>query len=145
LGQNNENQNNNKLKSKQNLRKLQQQPPHTQTSINQSINGFLSCSFNLLLPHQGAFFILSFPKKLVFPSPFCPKGLTLHLFHFQKDLSLSAFSSPSSQRCHKHAPKRITCSVAAPQQTQRQPSSTGSVCFFAYPFGFVMFFLSFGW
>ncbi|KOM34495.1 hypothetical protein LR48_Vigan02g064500 [Vigna angularis] len=38
-----------------------------------------------------------------------------------KDLSLYAFSS---QRCFKAVPKRIRCSVAAPQ---RQPSTTGSV------------------
>ncbi|XP_057430743.1 3-isopropylmalate dehydratase large subunit, chloroplastic-like [Lotus japonicus] len=52
-------------------------------------------------------------------------------FNTKKDLALSAFSSSSSssssQRCQKPAPRRISCSVAAPQQLQRQPSTTGSV------------------
>ncbi|KAK7290420.1 hypothetical protein RIF29_04832 [Crotalaria pallida] len=48
----------------------------------------------------------------------------------KKDVGLSAFSSTSAlspHRCHKPASRRICCSVATPQQSQRQPSTTGSV------------------
>lgn len=82
------------------------------------------------------------PNTCFFFHPFCPKGLTLHqltlffssyfIFVSQKDLGLSA--SSSSQRWQKPASRRISCSVAAPQQSQRQPSTTGSVslpCFFS--------------
>ncbi|RXH78426.1 hypothetical protein DVH24_001944 [Malus domestica] len=46
----------------------------------------------------------------------------------KKDLNLSAFSSAtpiSSQKC-KRKSKKI-CSVIAPQQSERQPATTGSV------------------
>ncbi|KAI4345901.1 hypothetical protein L6164_012987 [Bauhinia variegata] len=50
--------------------------------------------------------------------------------HSKKGLGLSAFSSASTlyaQRCQKTVSKRIFCSVAAPQQSERKPSTTGSV------------------
>ncbi|RYR45015.1 hypothetical protein Ahy_A08g041269 isoform A [Arachis hypogaea] len=52
------------------------------------------------------------------------------ILHSKKDVGLSALtstSSISSQRCQKTGFRRICCSVAAPQQSQRQPSTTGSV------------------
>ncbi|PNX72135.1 3-isopropylmalate dehydratase-like protein, partial [Trifolium pratense] len=59
-------------------------------------------------------------------SSLVPSPSTSFFHTTKKDLNLSSFSS-SSQRCHKHASRKIYCSVAAPQQTQRTPSTTGSV------------------
>ncbi|OIW21685.1 hypothetical protein TanjilG_08088 [Lupinus angustifolius] len=46
-------------------------------------------------------------------------------FQSKKDIGLSP--SSSRHRCHKPASRRICCSIAAPHQAQRQPSTTGSV------------------
>ncbi|XP_061338234.1 3-isopropylmalate dehydratase large subunit, chloroplastic-like isoform X1 [Gastrolobium bilobum] len=56
-----------------------------------------------------------------------PSSTSFNGFPIKKDQGLSAFCYSSSQRCQKPVSRRICCSVAAPQQSQRQPSTTGSL------------------
>ncbi|WVY98690.1 hypothetical protein V8G54_030841 [Vigna mungo] len=106
--------------------------------LSPSFTSFLRTKVHSMVPFYApnpqvsssfTFFSFSCFKKLHFSPPLFSNGLALPhtnpffllLFVSQKDLSLYAFSS---QRCFKAVPKRIRCSVAAPQ---RQPSTTGSV------------------
>ncbi|KAI9078767.1 hypothetical protein K1719_039225 [Acacia pycnantha] len=61
-------------------------------------------------------------------SVFSPATTSLPLS--KKVLGLAAFSSTSpisARKCQKAVSKRIFCSVAAPQQSERKPSASGSV------------------
>jgi predicted N-acyltransferase len=52
----------------------------------------------------------------------------------QKDLGFSAFSAPSLfsiPKCRRTVSKKI-CSVMTPQQSERKPSTTGSVGFLSF-------------
>lgn len=57
-------------------------------------------------------------------------GCSFFFLVSQKEMGFSAFASTSpvsAQRCQKTVSKRIFCSVVAPQQSERKPSTTGSV------------------
>lgn len=118
-------------------------------------NGFLGLfsGHHSLTPQQGRLLsIFSIPRieHMVFISlGFLPEGFFFSLLKVvnyalthgcwfsvpQKVLGLAALSSTSpisARKCQKAVLKRIFCSVAAPQQSERKPSASGSVQLLSY-------------
>ena len=99
---------------------------------NNEQHGFLyHCSNSRIFHFQQGQYI--FPVPI---SPFCQISVNPFLklcffFFWQKDLGFTAFSTSSQfsiPKCNRRISKKI-CSVMTPQQSERRPSTTGSVGF----------------